>query len=353
MKRVKILFGIFLSYCLSASAESQSTLKVGVIVPLSGALEAYGKAAHNGFSLGAGEQASKNFTTLFEDDQYKAAQTVTALQKLIAANGIDLVITLGSSPSNAAAAIAEERHLPMLAWASDVRVAKGKPYVVRLNPSARLQGRIAGTHAAELGYNAIGVLTTTSDFPVTYREGLFSTFKREAIVVSDEVAPEIRDFRPFLLRARQAKAEQLGTCLLVGQNGLFAKQARDIGIKVPIFGCDTLNSHDDVNAADGALDGTWFVSTLAPNESFIEKYKKAFSNDDIIGTAATFYELAFLLSDISRSSKRGIDLIQEVLNWRKGESSLGPLRFIREDGDQYLDIQPGIVKIKGTSFERS
>ena len=122
---------------VSAVAETaqNAPFKVGVIVALSGGGAYLGESVKNGITMAmamdklpAADRAKLEI--LYEDDSLLPKNAATAFNKLVSTKSINAVITLGSGSSNAVASLAEQKHVPLIAIATDPAVVKGRNWAV-------------------------------------------------------------------------------------------------------------------------------------------------------------------------------------------------------------------------------
>ena len=209
--------------------------KVGFIGDLSGIGKLYGEACKNGFLMGLDSIDRSKIEVIFEDDHFETSKTVSAINKLIDFDKVNLVTVLASGPSNAVASIAESKKIPLLAWASDTKVSKGRNFVIRSYVSGQVEAETIAKHLATLNYPRIAFISVMSDYGMSVLGGLEKEILNSKIVLSDFYDPQLKDFGPFILKSKKQKVNALGVCLNPGQVGLFARQARNLKQKCTNF----------------------------------------------------------------------------------------------------------------------
>jgi len=323
-------------------------LKVGFIGPFSGPAQIYGTSSRNGFELALDELGRDWIEVFYEDDQYLPAKSVAAFNKLVDFNKVDLVIIIGSSPSSAIAPLAQARRVPLIAWASDARVSTGRSFVIRSYPSGYAEGALVAKRALELGFKNIASIISSNDYAQSWKEGFEDVLPASKLLMSEEITAEIPDFRSVLLRMRQRGVREVGICLNPGMTGLFARQAREMGIDGAIFGCENLHDHDEVKSSHGALYGAWFA-TIGISESYRQKYLARFGNDSVISGAGSHEAVARALSTLPRAA-RGSDLVKALLEMQSFTGEAIEDFLIKElNDDRFFDIP---LEIKIVADER-
>jgi ABC-type branched-subunit amino acid transport system substrate-binding protein len=324
-------------------AEPAPPLRVGFIGPFSGAAQIYGDACRNGFDMALGEIAGQKPMVIYEDDGFMPARTVAAFRKLTAQDNVDVIITVGSTPSNAVAPLAQAKGVPLIAWASDQQVARGRPLVIRSYPSGCDEGRRAAEELPRTGTKA-ALLTSPNDYAASWREGVVKSLSPAVLVFQDEPAGDIRDFRSLILKARERGARSYLLCLDPGTMGLFAKQARELGGAEAFGGCEYLHDHTELENSQGALKGAWFA-TVPVNDDFRRRYLARFKNESVLSGAANHYDLAHLLAEVPTGS-RGLNLVKALIALGPRDGVVGRFAIKDENNDRFFDIPLIIERVE-------
>src|SRR5690606_533685 len=145
-------------------------------------------------------------------------------KKLVDQDEVDLVLTTASAPSAAVAPLAEQRKVPLIAWACDERVSRGREYVMRSWVGGEYEGGFGAIEGLKRRYEKVAVVITTNDFPQSVRDGFLKVFPSERVAMSEEFLPDTKDFKPFILRATEKGARGFFICLNPGESSMFARQ---------------------------------------------------------------------------------------------------------------------------------
>lgn len=329
--------------------KSAPVLKAGFIGALSGPAAIYGIAARNGIELALSDLGdSANIKVIYEDDAFVVADTVKAFRKLVEIDKVDVVLSLASQPSNAIAPLAEQAKVPLFAWASDSNVSKGRRYVVRTYPTGFEEGATIAKIALVEGHKKIGVFVSQNDYPLSVVKGLKAHLNPSDIALYEEITPDTTDFRSFIPKLKQKKATLLFLCLNPGMNALVAKQAYQANLKVPILGCENLNSLDELNMGGESLENARFV-TVAINPDFRLRYQAIYNNQDVLSGAAIYYDMTMILNSLAttaslkpaptKTATTQSDFISALATLDYSWQAISPqskFRFTADDS--YLDI---------------
>ena len=350
MVRLLLLAGALICALHSSHARGDAPLKIGFIAGLSGPGKAYGEACRNGALLALADVPPGRLDVVFEDDQFIPAKTAAAFKKLTEIDGAKLILVAGSSSAMAIAPLAEEKRIPVIAWASDVRVAKERKYVLRSWVSGDAEGARLAAEAQRRATGNVAFLTTVSDYNRSVRDGFVHHYQGR-IVLEDEYPYDAQDFHPFLMRAKERGTRAIGMCMNPGQPSLAARQARELGLQTPFFSCENVHDMAEVSASQGALNGTWFV-TGDVKGWFSKRYREAYGNENVISGAAVNFDTVRLLADIAAAAPGNPE---EIMNALRAAASaggaLGTWKVRTEGGDQYFDIALTVKTITPSGFE--
>lgn len=277
LKKFVLVFCVF--FCFNAL--SQEKYRVGVIVALTGDVGAFGIAVKNGIDMAYAslpkEQQDK-LEIFFEDDQFKPMQSVSAFNKLISQKKINAIIAFGSGSAKAIASIAEQKKIPLLAIASDKAISHGRKYCFNFAVTPDEESKVAVPEAIRKGYKRVAIISTQHDGMLSMRDSFLEASQDKLEVTMDEeFQSSEKDFKTFLTKLKSNKnTDAILALLLPGQAGLFAKQTRELGIDLPIFGYESLDDEKEVKLSAGGLLGAWFVTSAEKRPEFMAQYSKKY-----------------------------------------------------------------------------
>ena len=261
MKLSILLTALATAIALPASAEE--SVKIGVILPMSGPFANYGKQIENGIRLYMKQQgdkvAGKKIELLLRDDTGPAPEvTKRHAQELIVKDKVDILAGFGLTPNGLAAApLATEAKKPMIIMNAATSIITTKsPYIARLSFTLPQVTAPMATWAAKNGIRK--VYTLVSDYgPGHDAEGQFKkTFSAAGGQIVGEVRVPLKspDFSPYLQRIKDSQPEAVFIFLPAGEQGVafmkgFVERGLDkAGIKLIATGDVT---DDDVIEAMG------------------------------------------------------------------------------------------------------
>lgn len=337
MKRTFLSLALFLACVSAVQAECNPALRIGFIGSFSGESRTWGESLKNGFTLGLESQACSDMKITYEDDEGSSAKTVSAFHKLVSRDGVNVVIAGTSLAGQVLGPLAEQRKVALFVWASDAEVARNRPFVVRTWSSGEDEGKMIAELAEARGYRRIAAFSSTHNFTQSVSRGMHKKLKAEALVLEREMPLDATDFRTELLQARAKSPDAIYACLVLpGRTGLFALQARSLGLTMPIFGCEGMELEGNFSASKGALDKAWWV-TGAVQADFEQVYRDKYKEVGTLPGAAIHYDLARILSATRAATPA--ELVSEVLAGVWEARGVGSITPSKEAGDQALKVK--------------
>jgi len=282
---------------------SAGEVKVGVILPLTGPIAAFGQTSKRGLDIAyEGNHKLKNgdeVKLVVLDDRGDKVEAATAAKKLI--NKDKVVVILGevaSSNSMAMAPVAEKAKTPMITHAStNPRVTKGKKYVTRACFIDPFQGAVMAKYALD---NKLDSAVVVTDAKQDYSVGLSKAFKKAYKSGGGKILKTIlinsgdKDFNAQVAAIKQANPKIIAFTGYYPEAALMVKQARDMGVQAPFIGADGVGFPELVKiggkAAEGFMYTDHFNEAAASSDeakAYVEAYHKKYNKTaDSMGALA-------------------------------------------------------------------
>ncbi len=262
-----------------ASAVDGPTLRVGMVLPVTGPGADAGRYALDGAKLAldavnkAGGVLGKPMELVTEDDQTTNPGAVLAFSKL--ASQPDIVAFLGSIRSTQNHAMAPDilkTGKPVCFGGTDpVLTHMGNPWLFRFRPNDSYSARvIADFGIGTLAKKKWAVVHSTDAFGSSGAKALTEALgKSGATVALDQgYTNQSQDFTPVVLAIRQSGADVIGSYFTFENDlGIFARQLRQLGVTVPWVGSPSITNVTALKLAGPALYGTYGVADYAEESS--------------------------------------------------------------------------------------
>lgn len=329
-----------------ARSSSYKPWRVGVILPLSGEGASWGQAVKNGLELareGFSDKARAGLEFEYEDDMLSPRNTVSALNKLLAAGPLDAIISMASPTGIAIAPLTEAKRIPLLSIATNPDVSRNRKYAFNFWVTPEEEARVLLPEALRRGMRTIARISTQQEGVLAANAAIDREIKGKIeLAVSQEYLQDVRDFRTFIakVRAHESHIDGLMLMLMPGQLSTFARQARSLGLRMPFFGLETLEDLSEIQAAEGALQGAWYVNASDGDGDFLKRYRARFPGASSYA-AGNGHDAALLLAAaFERGTPR--DKIHEFLAGVKDFH--GVLGTYSATGDQRFSL-PAVIKV--------
>ena len=208
-------------------------------------------------------------------------------------------------------------------WSTSPVTTKDKPFSFRSCFIYTEQGPVLTQYTAkEYGATRAAVLY---DILSAYPRGMASSFKAAfekvngtgSVVAFEEFRTEDKDFRPQLERIRLSGAQVLFTPQHYNEVPLIVRQAKEVGLDIPIVGSNSWAGGDLVGECGSECNGLIFTGNYAPggatgiNKTFVESYSKAYGKNPDEPAALTWDAIRALLKAIQNTGELTGNLLQD------------------------------------------
>jgi branched-chain amino acid transport system substrate-binding protein len=274
-------------------AESDVIL-LGEVGSLTGSEATFGISARNGIELAlneanaAGGVKGKKLAVRVYDSQGRPEEGAQAVTRLITQDRV--VVILGEAASSVSMAMAEKAQaakVPMITPTStNPAVTQKGDYIFRVCFIDPFQGQVMAKFAREhLKLSRVAVL---QDNKSAYSIGLTDVFSQKfkelggEVVANESYSKGDTDFRAQLTALRKTRPEAVFVPGYYTDVGIIARQARELGLAVPLLGGDGWESDKLFELGGSALEGSYFSNHYAVDnpdpvlKEFLAKYQKAY-----------------------------------------------------------------------------
>ncbi len=358
-----VLIGFFAA-AITVPALAEDTIKIGVYLPMTGAVAAYGESEWAGIQI-ANEMEP---TVLGKKIELKLVDTKS--DKIEAANAMTLLVekekvavVLGeaiSGNSMAGNPISEAAKIPTVSpTATNPLVNQGKDYAFRACFIDPFQGEVAARFAINdlKAKTAALIIDQAQDYAV----GLAKFFEKEfvkqggKIVATTYIQTGDQDFSAQLSAVQASKPDLIYAPNYYTEDALMAKQARDLGIKTPILTGDGAQEAALIEIGGAAVEEVYFTghfhkqaATTDRAKEYIKRYEEKNKKEaDAFGAlGADAYFLA--IDAIKRAGTADGAKIRDALASTKDFKAVSGTITMGESGNPIKSMV--INKVQGGKF---
>lgn len=335
---VVVMMASFLVGCSSGGGTSDSdTIKVGLNYELSGNVATYGTDLSDGVVMALeeinanGGLLGKQIEIIKMDNTSDSAEAANVSTRLITREKVVTILGPATSGNTKGAVpISTQNKVPLVsasATADDVTVdsnGKVREYIFKTCFSDSYQGVTMANFAAnDLGHTRAAILTeNTSDYSI----GITNSFKDEfmnlggTVVAEEAYQSKETDFKAVLTNIRAANPDVLLVPGYYEEVGLIIKQARELGLNVPVLGGDGYDSPKIVElAGKEALNDVFYTNHYSPMDTAedVVEFRKAFTekfNKEAGAFHALGYDLGYFFADaVERAGEADPQKIRDAM----------------------------------------
>jgi branched-chain amino acid transport system substrate-binding protein len=335
---------------------SNKKIKIGVILPLTGDAASYGYSLKNGIETGFALD-SANVSLIYEDSKADSRLAVSAANKLIEVDKVDLLLgPFTSSEVLAVAPIAEKNKIVLIApTASSPAITKAGDYIFRITPSDNYDGKIMSYFLInKLKIKDSSVLFVNNDYGIGVATVFEENYKKLGGTINSSFSydPNIKDFKSVITKIKNSKSSSV---YLVGMKemGIILKQMGELNVNTQVVSIGFFEDQEILKTAKDFSNGVYYsfpsydadsqdsVNTIF-NTAFIKRTGKKPSILDAYG-----YDLGQLVSLIIKNNKGNIDFKKELYKTKNFKGVTGTFSF-----DSNGDVQKsfGIKKVVNGVF---
>lgn len=326
------------------------TIKIGMIIPLSGPAADFGEQMKTGAEMAQKDLLAKGISVnlVFEDSKADPALGVTAYKRLVEVEKIDYLVSSFTRVTIPLIEMTVKDKLPMImtTFAGDWDKTKS-PYAIRFFPTPRQYAR---------GDNYLNVLNDTKsassiyvndDYGKSVQKELEALLveKGVTLLTKESYVPSSSDFRTQLTKIKQSNPEVLS---IISSNAVettnIIKQAKEMGLNATLYDASIALSNPSVYKNPSYnIEGVITKAVLAdlkdksPEvQAFYAEYMKN-TNKEPYWSAFFGYEAIKLIAVIEKNGGR--------TNLAKAVMSIQPLKTLLGDItiSNYQEINPTVL----------
>ena len=326
-------------------------LKVGVVLPLTGALQKFGEIEKNSFLMGleeinaAGGVNGRPVELLIEDDKSKIDIGRSAAEKLILQDKV-IVLTGGysSDVTFAMAAVAQHRKVPFLitTGAADEITELGADYVFRLNPPVSEYARPLIEFLQQVVQpKAVAILYEKSLFGQSgSRDFADQAFELGwKILMNEGYEAGTLDFKAVLSKAKSAKPDVVYMISYVKEAALLLLQSKELGFKPKVFAgaAAGFTLPEFYKLSGDAAENVFSVTLWTPQvpypgaREYYSNYLKRFGSETEYHGAEAYASIYVVADALKRAKGLTPKDVREALAKTNMMTAFGPVRFTSYD----------------------
>lgn len=341
-----LIFFLFIVLFSSAVLAAAPPIKIGALFAVTGPASFLGEPERNTTQMvveeinKAGGVKGRMLQLVTYDTQGDATKAVQAATRLIKEDKV--VAIIGPSTTGDTMAViplVEKAQIPLISCAAGIKITEPvKPWVFKTAQNDSLAVAKVYEHLVKRGANRVALLTVSDSFGSSGREQLKTQAAKYGIqIVSDDTyGPKDSDMTPQLTKIRNNQSQAL---ICWGTNpgpAIIARNAKQLGLKLPIYMSHGISSKKFIelagDAAEGIIlpSGRVLVADLLPKSdrqkksllSFVKDYQRHFrAEGDHFGGHA--WDAMMLLKSAIEKGGDNPSAIRNQLEKTKNSAGIG------------------------------
>ena len=345
-------------------------VQIGAVLPLTGDLAIYGQKMKQGIDLAIGQAnaqggvGSRPVQVDLEDDQGDPKTSIAATQKLIAVNGVKVII--GGAISATALPcipIIDRSHVVLFSpAATSPKLSGASKYFFRNWPSDTYDGTAMGEFAAKsLHLKEAAVLYVNNEWGVAISKIFTDTFQANGgrVTITESYEPNATDFRTQLTKIAVRRPGATYTPGYLKELITILRQKQELRINATILGAYGFYDPQILQQARGAAEGAIFTAPAYDPDSqdpavrdFSGAFQKEHGSKPDIWAAQAYDAARIVLSALRTGASTGPEIRNVIANIKgfdgvSGRTSFDaegdvqkPLRFLTVRGGQFMNYAP-------------
>ncbi|WP_298365737.1 ABC transporter substrate-binding protein [uncultured Bradyrhizobium sp.] len=343
------------SIATAGSAGAQGTVKIGMVMPMTGALAGAGQQVLAGARLYIKQHgeivAGKRIELIVRDDASSGETGQRLIQELVVNDQVDVIggsLTADLMPSASFVTKAQKPTVIMIS--STTAVIDKSPFFVRTSCTLAQSSAILADWAAKKGLGKAVTLVTEFAPGLEAEETFTSSYRAAGGRVVEAIRVPVRspDFAPFLQRVRDAAPQALFVFIPSTQAAVFARQFVERGLDkagIALIGPGDLTDDEALQNMGDSMLGTvtaHFYSAAhasALNDVFTEAYRKE-AKMRANFMAVSGYDGMHLVYEALKKTAGSTDgkTLVAAMKGMAWESPRGPISIDRNSGEVVHNI---------------
>ena len=346
---------ILFSGCGGAESTDTKSIKIGVILPLTGNFAVIGEGEKKGIDLAIEELKVKfpgqKIEVVYEDFASDTKKAATAANKLISIDKVDALITSTTGACEAVSPIVEQSQKIHFVISPDIDIVSRSKYNFRVYYNLKTEADVVNQFISKVKPSSAAFLASRySSLQRLVDDRLAPDFTKNGVTVLSKEYVELteKDFKNVIVKLKAENPDLLFLAPMTNQVDLFTNQLNDYGIKPSstntIIGSFTFNwkPAEFIATLEGYYIATPIFQTYGESNAFSKQFTDKYAAKPTFDVAYA-YDNALILTELLMASGKRVDSFTEAFN-RLGERN-GASGRIRFSGANDTDPEIAIMKV--------
>src|SRR3989344_1939823 len=235
-----VMFAVIIAgwFALSVPKAEEETIKIGVILPLTGSGQDQGEWVRRGLELALDKLRTSNIDPaielFYEDSKGEPKLAISAYQKLRLEQNISAMITWGSGVGLALTPLVNKDQVVQMGVATAIpSYNTPDDFTFRNFPSATLEADyLTDAVLNQLGAKQISILKINNDYGISSADAFTSRYlsKGGKVLIEETFESGSTDYRTTLTKLKQHNPRFIYLATSPKEGGLILRQAKELGL---------------------------------------------------------------------------------------------------------------------------
>jgi branched-chain amino acid transport system substrate-binding protein len=354
-RRLALLAGAAVALGPGAALAQSDTVKIGVILPMTGPSASTGRQIDAAIKLWVAQNGSKaggkKVEVIVKDDAGVADTTRRLAQELVVNDKVVALAGFGLTPlALATAPIATQSKTPMIVMAAATSaITEASPYILRTSFTLPQAAVSIADWAAKNKIRKVVSLVTDYGPGNDAEKFFYERFTLNGGVVMEKLRTPLRgaDFAPVLQKVRDASPDALFVFLPSGQGAAFMKQYAERGLDkagIKLIGTGDITDDDQLNdmgdVALGVVTAQHYSAAhdSPANKKFVEAFQAANKFRPNFMAMGGYDGMRLIYTGLNGSKGAGGDALLAAMKGQMFESPRGPVLIDAQSREIVQDI---------------
>lgn len=335
MKKILIVV-ITLIFTYGCNHVESDTIKIGVILPLTGSRANAGSDGKKGVELVLTQIKEENPTfynklkVIIEDNNSLATSTINAYQKLINQNHVDIIF--GPLASNTSLALVplvnKDGIILVLPTSSSSKLSNAGPTIFRSGLLAEDQAKAAADYIISKEYKKAAIFYMNDETGEGYKKSFYDTFIANGGQISsvESYSVDKVDFRTNLVKISASEPEIIFIPSTPKLLGIIINQIKELGLNVPVISNFGIEGNELIDIAKDNANGIVYTSILLDDEIAMRSEKQYDTQMGVV-TALCYDGFKIITDAIQEIESQNINDITKILVSKRFKGATGNIYF--------------------------
>lgn len=273
--------------CTYSSKKTQDSIKIGAVLAQTGWASPIGLHMQRGALLALEKVNTEGgingvpLSIIIEDWKSSNVEAATAAKKLLEVDGVKIILGQWTGDVQSYLPLIDDHNATVMCIGCGApNFTAQSPNLFRVWPSDELEVKEVVSFANEKGYHNLAVLYTIDPWAKGLADALVKDWKNTGnppIIIG--VQPNQKDFRTEILKVMEGKADVLYLPMILTDEGLAIKQARELHLTIPLMSTSGASDPSMIAIAGDSAQGLIFPQYTPSSPEFVTGYKSRYGED--------------------------------------------------------------------------